>query len=174
MARKDVVNPDGSLNLTKRIQEIVEYAFANPSHSQKQMAEHFQVRASYISQIMNSTRVMQAYPLLAKRKRQGLIPKALKVEEDLLKSDNDEVRRKVVASVYADHKISGNTEINVNLTLKDLSESDIADKLARLGAVGPAVDASVVLPSIAHHLDKEVSSDEKEDITPNNTPNDAP
>jgi predicted XRE-type DNA-binding protein len=167
LARKDVVNSDGSLNLTKRTQEIVEYVFANPSLSQKQIAAHFQVRQSYISQIMNSTRVMQAYPILAKRRMRNMVPKAMKRFEELMEqTENLEVSRKVTERALQESKVLDSPEINVNLSLKDVPNDDIVNKLKGFGAVGPIFEA--------HVLHEDTPSDGKADVTPNSTPNPEP
>jgi hypothetical protein len=175
LARKDVLNPDGSLTLTQRTQEILTFAFDNPTLTQKAIAQHFGVRESYISRMMNSDRVLAAYPLLAKRRMKSMVPKAMKRFDELMnQKDNPEVARKVSERVLLEQKVLANDEININFTLKELPDTELAAKLRGFGAVGPTIDATIVPPLVEHHLDKEVSSDGDSASTPKNTPNDAP
>lgn len=131
--------------LTKRMREVLEYAFAHPGASQKEIGTHFGISPQRVSEIFKSKRVLDAFPAIARYKRQMLIPKAVKVEEQLLDSENDEVRRKVVERVYTDHKISDpvpNTQINVFQAMPNDQLQRILDVNRLNGA--EIIDATVV------------------------------
>lgn len=167
MPHKDIANPDGSLNLSKRVQEMVEYAFANPHLTQRAIAQHFDVSEQHISQVFKSKRVLAAYPLMARRRIKSLIPKATKRFEELMdQKDNLKVSYDVVTRVLSNEKVLDGEEINVNLSLKDVPISEIENKLKGFGAVGPIFEA--------HVLHEDTPSDGKADVTPNTTPNPEP
>lgn len=129
------------------MQEVIEYAFGNPGATQRAIAQHFGVTEQRISAIMKAKRIQENFPLFARQERRNLIRPALAVERELLeKGKNEEVRRKVVASVYADHGISENqtptTQINVFQTL---SSDDLMRKVEQITvAHGEVVDTEIV------------------------------
>jgi hypothetical protein len=131
-------------DLTQRTSDIVRYVFDNPSATQKQIAAAFSLSPQRISQILGSQRVLAAFPLIARTRRKSLIPKAVQVERQLLESENDEVRRKVVASVYQDHKISDpQPSVQVNV-FQTLPESELKSMLGAPSVKVDAIDAEIV------------------------------
>jgi hypothetical protein len=130
--------------LTQRTSDIVRYVFDNPSATQKQIAAAFDLSPQRISQILGSQRVLAAFPLIARTRRKSLIPKAVQVERELLDSENDEVRRKVVASVYSDHKISeSEPQIQVNV-FQSLPESELKQLVDTQRIKDSAIDGEII------------------------------
>lgn len=92
--------------LSPRISSIVSYYFANPELSYTQLAKHFDISIQRISQIMSHPKVLESYPLLAKRRIKSLVPKAISRMEYLMKqSVNLQVSEKVVSKILDSEKV---------------------------------------------------------------------
>src|SRR3954465_3732764 len=88
------------LSIGKRSLEIALYQFNNPGLSQTAVAEAMGVSVQRVNQVLNSDRVLNAFPLLAKRKVRSLVPKAVGRLEELMNQDlNMAVSEKVVSKI---------------------------------------------------------------------------
>jgi predicted XRE-type DNA-binding protein len=136
----------GPKPLTQRMQEIVEYAFNNPTSTQRQIAEHFGVSEQRISHVMKSDRVLAAFPVFAKRRLKAMVPMAVeKLGQLMNQKENLEVSRKVVERVLDTEKVLENhptTQINVFQTM---SSDDLMRKVEQITvAHGEVVDTDIV------------------------------
>jgi predicted transcriptional regulator len=118
-------------DLGPQAQRVIQFKFDHPEMTQRQIAKELGISEARVSFIVRQKRFRDALPYLAKESRKDLIPLAAKVEKDLLKSDNDEVRRKVVAGLWTDHKVSEpepRIEINIFQSMKNDELTRIVDQ----------------------------------------------
>lgn len=124
-----------SKNLSKseispRLKQIVEFVFDNPGLTHRQLAAKLGLSHGRISQVLNHERVIAYYPVLAKRQYNGLIPKALRAQAELvdLKS-NPMVRDKASARVLeAANILNSQPLVQVNV-LSQLTEDELRRKI---------------------------------------------
>lgn len=94
------------IKLSPRIQEIVSFAFQNPNLNYTELSTHFNVSPQRISQIMHNERVLNAFPVLARRRIKSMIPKAINRLDYLMnQSDNMAVSEKVVSKILDSEKV---------------------------------------------------------------------
>lgn len=113
------------LHLTPRIQQILSYYFQYPTSTYQQLADHFEISIQRISQIMNHPRVLNAHPVLAKRRIKSLVPKAVgKLEQLMMQDSNMHVSEKVVSRILDSEKVLEPTERKVihELQFKSVEE----------------------------------------------------
>lgn len=136
-------------NLTPRITEILTFVFTNPMLNQRQIADHFGITESRISQIMSSDRVVAAFPLLAKRSLKSMVPKAMKRYGELLQQDAaPDVARKVAEKILDTNHVLEPEKIE---HIHSLSEKSL-DELVQI------INGAKQLPSPI--IDTEVVSDD--------------
>lgn len=126
--------------------EIVTYAFSNPKLTYTQLAEVFNVSVQRISQIMNSTKVISAFPLLAQRKRTALVPKAMGRLEDLMDQNvNLGVAEKVVSRILDSEKVLEPETRRVIHELQSKSTEELLELIHSAQALPKqAIDAEIV------------------------------
>lgn len=124
------------LQLSNRITQIISYYFQNPNSRYKDLADKFNVSLPRISQIMNHPRVINAYPILAKRRIKSLVPKAVHKLENLMEQNvNLGVSEKVVSRILDSEKVLEPQERKVihELQMKSTEElQQIIDNASKL------------------------------------------
>lgn len=137
---------DKQIQLGKRTREVVLFYFNNPSLTQAQVAAHFQISVPRVSQIMNSERVLAAFPLLAKQRVRSLVPKAVQRLDDLMsQNENMAVSEKVVSKILDQaHVLTPSPQVVIHeLRMKTTQElQDIIDVGMKIQ--GPVIDAEIV------------------------------
>lgn len=110
MDNKDISR---EMKLSKRMEEIVLFAFSNPHLNQSELATRFDVSPQRISQIMKSERVLATFPMLAKRAVKSLVPKAIsKLEHLMEQKENYAVSAKMVEKVLdTEHVLMPHTQV---------------------------------------------------------------
>lgn len=135
-----------SIALGKRTQEVVLFSFNNPRLSQTEIALHFNISPQRVSQIMNSRRVLDSFPMLAKHKAKSLIPKAMgRLEELMNQNENMGVSEKIVGKIldHGEVLVPQPQVIVHELRLKTVEElQEIVDQGKKLS--GPVIDAELI------------------------------
>jgi len=94
------------LSLSPRINEIVTFYFNNPDMTFTALSKQFGVSVPRISQIMSHPKVLQAYPILAKRHIKSMLPKAAKRAGQLMSQNvNLNVAEKVTMRILDSEKV---------------------------------------------------------------------
>lgn len=134
------------IKLTPRIQEILTYYFNYPTSSYKEIAEHFGISIQRISQIMNHPRVLEAHPILAKRRIKSLVPKAVgKLEELMMQTTNMNVSEKVVSKILDSEKVLEPQERKIVHELQFKSTQDLQKIIQDAQALPqPVFEAEIV------------------------------
>ena len=110
--------------MSPRVREIATFAFEHPELNHTAIAEHFKVSRPRITQVLSSNRTLKAFNLLATRRVQSMVPKAIK-RFDALLDKNDDVARKVAERVLENENILGAKEIIVNNQFDSMSYAEL-------------------------------------------------
>lgn len=134
------------LVLSPRMQQIALYQFEHPELTQTAIASHFGISVPRINQILNSERVLNSFPLLAKRKRRSLVPRALKRQEELMQqSENYAVAEKVSSQILEQ---AGVLEKQPSVVIHELRFKSTEELQAIVDAgkkiSGPVIDAELI------------------------------
>lgn len=134
------------IELTPRITEIVTFYFNNPDFTYTALAKQFSISVARISQIMSHPKVLNAYPLLAKRRIKSMVPKAInRLEELMIQDDNMQVAEKVASKILDSEKVLEPVERKIvhEIQLKSVKElQDIIEGSKSLPQ--PVIDADIV------------------------------
>lgn len=106
-------NPkDAETGLTQRQLEIVNFVFDNPQLKQEDVAKALGVTPGRISVILNHPKVLDAYPILARARVKGMVPRAVVRFSQLMEQGaNLGVSEKVTTRVLDSQKILNPVEI---------------------------------------------------------------
>jgi DNA-binding transcriptional regulator LsrR (DeoR family) len=141
--------------LGPRAKEIVEYVFAHSDLKQKQIAAHFGISEGRLSNLLRSKRVLECFPILARRRLKSLVPKAMDRMERLLEqTDNLEVSRKVTESVLNHSKV---LETQPTVTVNVISSMPTSE-LARLLEQKPVIPSNVVDAELVDDMAKNMDT----------------
>lgn len=103
---------DALTGLTSRMLEVVNFYFDNPSMTQQELADHFKMSKGRISVILHHPKVLDAYPILARARLKGMVPKAIKRFNQLMAQEtNLGVAEKVTTRVLDSQKVLAPLEI---------------------------------------------------------------
>ena len=134
------------LTLSKRTQDLILYRFEHPKSTLKDIALAFNISIPRVSQILNSERVLQAYPLLARRKQRSLVPEALERRSELMnQNDNLGVAEKISSQILSQAGVLDPvpTVVIHELKLKTTEELQaIIDEGKKIQS--PVIDAEIV------------------------------
>lgn len=94
------------LKLTPRIEQIVSFYFNNPRMSYTDLGVQFGISVQRISAIMANPRVLNAYPVLAKRKIKSMVPRAIDRLGELMDQNfNMAVSEKIASKILDSEKV---------------------------------------------------------------------
>lgn len=145
-------NPkDAETGLTQRMRQIVEFVFDNPTLDHQAIANHFNISRSRVYVILHHPKVLDAYPILARAKIKGMVPKAIKRFNELMEqSDNLGVSEKVATRVLDSQKVLAPVEIT---HIHQLSEATIEELHSMVNQsqqiMQPVIEGELVDPGLA-------------------------
>lgn len=142
-------NPkDKETGLTQRMRQIVEFVFDNPMLEHQAIADHFKISRTRVYVILHHPKVLDAYPVLARNKIRGMVPKAIKRFNDLMNQEaNLAVSEKVTTRVLDSQKVLAPVEIT---HIHELGHATI-DELHRIvnqsqQILEPVIDGELINP----------------------------
>lgn len=141
-------------NLTPKIKEVIEMYLLNPSMTQRDIAKAVGLSEGRISMILNSPRVHEVYPVLARRRiRSTLLPKALERYEKIIgESQNDAVAEKAASKVLSNEGVFDGPTVKLDgeIRIRDVRElQEIVQKAVVLPA-SDILEAEIIAPDTTH------------------------
>lgn len=139
---------DAETQLSSRMLDVVKYVFEHPTLTQREYAAHFGFSEGRISTILHHPKVLDAYPILARAKIKGMVPKAIKRFNELMEQNNNlVVSEKVTTRVLDSQKVLAPVEIKHthelgNATIEELHR--IVNQSQQI--LEPVIDGELVDP----------------------------
>lgn len=147
MNRVTLTNAAGNeVTVGKRAHQIAQYVFDNPDKTYAQIGKDLGVNATRISAVLRNKRIIELFPILARRRIKGMMPQAVRRYQELMNQDvNLEVSRKVSESVLRESKVLESPDVTIRNTIELLPNEKLLEIIGKVKDVsGAVIDAEIV------------------------------
>lgn len=156
LLRKELINQATSVfakelfKLQPRTREIVLAYCDNPSITREELAQKFKCSTRWISKLLNSSRIVQVFKVIGRRKLERLVPQGTDVFARLVApamvEKNPAEARKAAETILRESKVLGIPELRLINQFENMSHSDLCKFMQDAGALPePAIDAEIVV-----------------------------